>query len=109
MQFDMSSLMKQAQEMQSKIADAKKDAEAKEVRAEAGGGMVEVIMTGNGRVKKINIDKALINPDEPQMLEDLIIAAVNKANAEVASLMSDSMGNLTEGLPNIPGLNNMFK
>ncbi len=105
MQFDITKMMEQARQMQAKLEDAKKKVEAEEVTAESGGGMVEVVMNGAGKMKKIKIDKALINPEEPEMLQDLIVAAVNKAHEEAAGLMSSQMGGLADHLPNIPGFN----
>ena len=105
MQFDIAKMMEQAKQMQAKLEDARKKAESEEITAEAGGGMVEVTMNGTGKLKKINIDKALINPEDPEMLQDLVVAAVNKAHSQIEGLMSSQMGGLADQLPNIPGFN----
>jgi nucleoid-associated protein EbfC len=96
-------MMKQAQEMQAKVLKVQKDVEAQTVEAEAGGGMVKVVASGKQRIVEIKIDPEVVNPEDIEMLQDLVTAAVNKAmdNAQemVAQAISKATGNLK-----IPGL-----
>ena len=102
---NMQGMLKQIQEMQQKIAYVQEELETKTVTAEAGGGMVKVIATGKQKIRQITIERGVINPDESDMLEDLIVAAVNKALGEAALLAQTEMAKATRGLlPNIPGL-----
>ncbi len=101
----MQGMLKQFQEMQQKIARVQDELEAKIVTAESGGGMVKVIATGKLKIRQIKIERDVINPDESDILEDLIVAAVNKALAEAAVVAQAEMAKATSGmLPNIPGL-----
>jgi DNA-binding YbaB/EbfC family protein len=103
---NMQGMMKQMQKMQEKMAQVQSDLEQKTVTAESGGGMVKVIANGRQQVRSIKIEKEVITPDDPEMLEDLIVAAVNKALDESQKMAQDEMGKATSGLlPNIPGLN----
>lgn len=90
-------LMKQAQKMQQDIEQAKKEIAETEVVGTSGGGMVEVIMTGDKTVKKINLKPQIVDPDDVEMLEDLICAAFNDAKQKIEKLEQ-------EKLPNIPGM-----
>ncbi len=102
---NMMGMMKQIQQMQEKIARVQQDLEAKTVSAEAGGGMVKVTANGRQQIVEIHIEKEVINPDDAQMLEDLIAAATNKALEESLKMAQDEMAKATSGLlPNIPGL-----
>lgn len=104
---NFSKMMKQAQEMQAKVARMQEDMDNLEIEGQAGGGMVTLIMTGKLEMKRIKLDKSLINPEEIDMLEDLIIAAHNDACSKIekaiASETQDIMGgmNLPKGL-NLP-------
>ncbi len=90
-------LMKQAQKMQQDIEQAKKEIAETEVVGTSGGGMVEVVMMGNKTVKKINLKPQIVDPDDVEMLEDLICAAFNDAKEKIEKLEQ-------EKLPNIPGM-----
>ena len=96
-------MMKQAQELQARLAKAQEKLAEATVEATAGGGAVTVTVTGQQQVKSIKIDPEAINPDDAEMLEDLVLAAVNEAIAKSQELVAESMRKATGGL-NIPGL-----
>jgi len=104
MKFDMQNLLSQAQNMQKEMEKIKSEVSQKEVTGESGGGMVSVRMNGANRVISIRIAKEIINPDESEMLEDLVVAAINKANETAAAMVQAEMSKVTGMLPNIPGL-----
>ena len=107
MSFDMNKLMKQAQQMQQQVAQAQEEAASEVVEASAGGGMVTVKANGAGEVVGITIDPRAIDPDDPEMLADLVLAAVNEALRSANSLMESKMqGMLPGGLGGLglPGL-----
>jgi hypothetical protein len=91
-------LMKQAQEMQAKMAEVQAQLEAVEMTGAAGGGMVQLTLNGKGDLKKIKIDKTLLVPDEVEILEDLVVAAFNDARAKVSAHAEQEMQKLTGGL-----------
>jgi len=101
---DMFGMMKQVQAMQQKMADMQAELEALEVDGASGGGMVRVTATAKGQVKNIAIDDSLMKPDEKDILEDLIVAAINDAKGKGEALMQERMQKLTAGLPIPPGL-----
>jgi len=97
--MDMSKLMKQAQEMQAQMQQAQEEAANEVVEASAGGGMVVVKANGAGEVVSVTIDPKAIDPDDPEMLADLVLAAVNEALRSAQSLMESKMqGMLPSGL-----------
>lgn len=99
-------VMKQAQEMQQKIAKVQEELADKTVTAESGGGMVKVRANGKQQILQIKIEKEVIDPNDAEMLEDLIVAGVNKALEESQKMSQEEMKKATAGmLPNIPGLN----
>ena len=101
---DIMGLMKQAQAMQQKLQDAQAELENVEVEGTAGGGVVTVRVSGKGVLKAINIDATLMNPDEKEILEDLIVAAMNDARGKADRAAQDRMAELTKGLPLPPGM-----
>ena len=105
--LDMNKLMQQAQQMQSQMAQMQEEAANEIVEASAGGGMVSVVVSGDLAVKSIRIDPDAIDPDDPEMLADLVLAAVNEALRSASALMESKMqGMLPGGLGGLglPGL-----
>ncbi len=99
----MGNLMKQAQQMQAKMAKMQEEVGKRTVEAAAGGGMVKVVVTGKQEVLSIDIEPEVVDPDDIEMLQDLILAAVNQALRESQAMMTDEMSKLTGGLK-IPGM-----
>jgi hypothetical protein len=97
-------MMKQAQQMQAKMAEMQAQLESVEMTGQSGGGMVQVTLGGKGDLKKIKIDKSLVDPEEVEVLEDLIAAAFNDAKARVEAHVAQEMAKLTGGLSLPPGL-----
>ena len=103
---NMGQLMKQAQQMQARMAKIQEELGEKTVEASAGGGMVSVIANGRQEIVSVRIEPEVIDPDDQEMLQDLVIAAVNDALTKAKDMMNEEMGKLTKGLnlPGIPGL-----
>ena len=97
-------MMKQVQELQSKMAELQTELETMEVEGASGAGLVKVTLTGKGLMTRVSIDASLIKPDEAEILEDLIIAAHNDAKQKAEKAMAEKMQALTSGLPLPPGL-----
>ncbi len=97
-------MMKQAQELQKKMSEAQNKLSNIEVEGVSGGGVVKVISTAKGEVKKINIDNSLLKLEEKEILEDLIVAAINDAKNKAETVTQNEMKNLTGGLPLPPGM-----
>jgi DNA-binding YbaB/EbfC family protein len=103
---NMQGMMKQIQKMQEKVARIQEELETRTVEGDAGGGMVKATVNGKQHLVKITIEKEVINPADPEMLEDLVLAAVNKALDDAGKMAQEEMAKATSGmLPNIPGLN----
>jgi hypothetical protein len=102
--MDMMKLMKQAREMQAKVADMQAELEQAESEGQAGAGMVKVTLTGKGAMKAIAIDPSMMKEDEKEILEDLIIAAHNDAMQKNSRMMEEKMKIATAGLPIPPGM-----
>ncbi|MCK4574728.1 MAG: YbaB/EbfC family nucleoid-associated protein [candidate division Zixibacteria bacterium] len=103
----MGNMMKQVQKMQEKMAQLQEELEKAEVEGSAGGGMVKVVANGKGEVKNITIDPEVVDKEEIEMLQDLIVAAINQVKQKSQELQTEQMSGLTGGL-NIPGLNLPF-
>ncbi len=101
---NLSQMMKQAQQMQAKMAEMQEKLEAMEVEGSSGGGMVRVRLSVKGSMREIKIDPVLLNPAEVEVLEDLILAAVNDARARGETMAAEEMQKLTGGLQLPPGL-----
>ncbi len=101
----MQSMLQQAQKVQEEMERVKKEIKNKTVTEGAGGGMVTVTMNGATEIIKIKISKEIVDPSDIEMLEDLIVAAVNKASQSAQQMAEEEMGKVTGMLPNIPGLN----
>jgi nucleoid-associated protein EbfC len=101
---DMAKLMKQAQEMQSKLAEAQNRLDEVTVTGEAGAGLVTVTATAKGTVTALSIDPSLFNPEEREVVEDLIVAAIRDAQARAGAAAQQEMGRITEGLELPPGM-----
>ncbi|MCZ4281585.1 YbaB/EbfC family nucleoid-associated protein [Kiloniella laminariae] len=98
---NLAGLMKQAQQMQSKMAEMQEALTALEIEGSSGAGMVKVVMSGKHELRSVKIDPSLINPDDVEVLEDLIMAAVNDAKTKVETTTQERMQDVTGGL-NLP-------
>lgn len=101
---NLGQMMKQAQQMQAKMAELQEQLAETELSGVAGGGMVQVTMNGKGEMRRVKIDPALIDPNEVEVLEDLIVAAANDAKAKIEAHVAEKMRDLTGGLSLPPGL-----
>lgn len=99
----MGNMLKQAQKLQSKMVKMQEEMADKTVEATAGGGMVKVVVNGRQLILAIHIEKEVVDPDDVEMLQDLIIAAINDALARSQEMVSEEMSKLTGGV-NVPGL-----
>jgi len=100
---NMGSMMKQAQKLQSKMLKLQDEMADKTVETTSGGGMVKVVANGRQQIISIQIEKEVVDPDDLEMLQDLILAAVNDALVKSQEMISSEMSKLTGGM-NIPGL-----
>ena len=100
---NMQDMMKQAQKMQEQLAQVQEEAKNEEAEGSAGGGMVKVVASGSQQIKSVLIEKDVVNPDDVEMLQDLIVAATNEALNNVSTKIQEKMSAVTGGL-NIPGL-----
>jgi hypothetical protein len=103
---NMQQMLKQVQKMQQEMVAAQEALKDERVEASAGGGMVTVVVTGDLQVKEIRIDPEAIDPDDPEMLSDLVLAAVNEALRSAQELAASKLGGVAGGLGNLglPGL-----
>ncbi|WP_340109341.1 YbaB/EbfC family nucleoid-associated protein [Pikeienuella sp. HZG-20] len=101
---DMGKLMKQAQEMQTRMAEAQAQLDRIEVEGEAGAGMVKAAVSAQGSLRSLSIDPTLFKPEDREVVEDLIVAAVRDAQEKASARAAEEMGKLTEGLQLPPGM-----
>ena len=99
---NMSNLMKQAQRMQRQMEEGQKELETKEFTAAAGGGAVEVTVNGKKELLKVKLSEEVVDPEDIEMLQDLIVAAVNEAMRQADEASSELMGKMTGGLGGLP-------
>lgn len=102
--MNIQKMMKQAQDMQNKMAEMQAKLEEEESEGSSGGGMVTVRLNGKGFMLKLHIDKSLVVVEDKEMLEDLIVAAYNDAKTKVENNFSSKMANITSGLSLPPGM-----
>ena len=100
---DMGKLMQQAQEMQAKMAEAQEKVASIEAEGSSGAGMVRAVASGGGEVKSLTVDPSLLGTEEKEVMEDLIVAAVNDAIRQAQEAGKAEMAKVTEGLPLPPG------
>lgn len=100
----MGNIMKQAQKMQREMAKLQEELENKTFETSAGGGAVTVVATGKKEIQEIKINPEVVDPEDVEMLQDLILAAVNEALRKAEEMVSSEMGKLTGGLGAFPGL-----
>lgn len=99
---NLGQMLKQAQAMQARMAELQSQLEQVEMTGGAGGGMVSVTVNGKGEARQVKVDSSLVDPEEIEVLEDLIVAAFNDAKAKVDAHVAEEMSKLTGGL-NLPG------
>lgn len=99
----MKKMMKQAQQMQAKMEKMQDELKERTVEATSGGGVVRVVVNGKFQVLDLEIDPDAVDPDDVEMLEDLVLAAINEGMREVQDMINDEMGDLTGGM-NLPGM-----
>ena len=97
-------MMKQAQEMQGKMAEAQEQLASSTVEGSAGGGKVKVVCSGAGQIQSVSIDPEVVNAEEVEMLEDLVLSGVKQAQEEAAKLAEEQMQGVTGGMELPPGL-----
>lgn len=100
---NMNNMMKQVQKMQQQMGEVQKELETKEVEATAGGGAIKAVVNGKKELVSIEIDAEVVDPDDVEMLQDLIIAVVNEASKKAEEMMEKGMSKVTGGM-NIPGM-----
>ncbi len=101
--MDMQKMLKQARKMQAQLAEVQDGLKEVTVEATAGGGMIKAVMTGEGDLVSITIDPSAVDPEDVELLQDMIVAAVNEASRNARELADQRMSSITGGL-NIPGL-----
>jgi DNA-binding YbaB/EbfC family protein len=101
---NLAGMMKQAQQMQSKMQDMQTKLDAMELIGEAGAGLVKVTMNGKGDMRKIKIDPSIVAPADTELLEDLVLAATSDAKAKVEAAAAEEMQKVTGGLQLPPGM-----
>lgn len=101
---NLGQLMKQAQEVQSRMAELQEKLASLEIEGRSGGGMVRVTLNGKGDVRRVKIEPSLLRPEEAEVIEDLVVAAAADARAKVERVSSEEMAKVTGGLQLPPGM-----
>lgn len=96
---DFSKILQQAQQMQGKLQQMQEELQNRTVSASSGGGMVTVTADGKGQIRRITLDKTVVDPNDVEMLEDLVLVAVNEAQKKAAELAQNEMAQLAGGMP----------
>jgi nucleoid-associated protein EbfC len=100
---NLGNMLKEAQKLQTRMAEMQQQLAEAEMTGMAGGGLVNVTLNGKGEMRRIKIDPSLADPNEMEILEDLVVAACNDAKAKIDAHLQEEMGKLTGGLPMPPG------
>ncbi|MBN6890021.1 nucleoid-associated protein EbfC [Cytobacillus horneckiae] len=100
---NMQNMMKQMQKMQKKMAQAQEELGEKKIEGTAGGGMVTVVVSGHKEILEVNIKEEVVDPEDIEMLQDLVLAATNDALKQADELTNSTMGQFTKGM-NLPGM-----
>jgi DNA-binding YbaB/EbfC family protein len=103
--MNINQLMKQAQSMQKKMKEMQEEIASKEFEGKAGGGLISVVMSGSGEMRKVSIDPSLIQSDDKEMLEDLIVAAHNEAKTKADEESKNNMSGAFGDMEGLPGMN----
>ena len=106
--MNFNNMMKQAQDLQKKMAEAQKKVESLEAEGTSGGGLIKIIIDGKNKVKSVKIDESLISKDDIEILEDLILAAFNDGKEKIQKKITDEMSSITGGLQLPPGFKMPF-
>ena len=106
--MNFNNMMKQAQDLQKKMAEAQKKVESIEAEGTSGGGLIKIIIDGKNNVKSVKIDDSLISKEDVEILEDLILAAFNDGKEKIQKKISDEMSSITGGLQLPPGFKMPF-
>lgn len=101
---NIGNMLKEAQKLQTRMAEMQQRLGETEMQGMAGGGLVTVTLNGKGEMRRIKIDKSLADPDEMEMLEDLVVAATNDAKAKIEAHLQEEMQKVAGGLPLPPGM-----
>tara|TARA_Y100000590_G_scaffold319420_1_gene361490 strand:+ start:218 stop:541 length:324 start_codon:yes stop_codon:yes gene_type:complete len=101
---NIGNMMKQAQQLQKKMAEAQEKLNSIEVEGASGGGVVKVFATAKGEIKRISLDQSLLTPEDKEITEDLIVAAINDAKQKADTAAQEEMKSVTGGIPLPPGM-----
>jgi DNA-binding YbaB/EbfC family protein len=101
---NITAMLKEAQKLQQRMVEMQQRLAETEMTGQSGGGLVTVVLNGKGEMKKVKIDKSLVDPNEVEILEDLIVAAANDAKAKIEAHLAAEMQKVTGGLPLPPGM-----
>ena len=105
---DLGKIMKQAQEFQARMAKMQEETQGLEIEGSAGGGLVKATLSGKSELLRLQLDPSLVKPEEVEILEDLIVAAINDARRRVEQIVQEKMKEVTDGLPIPPGMKMPF-